>query len=1276
MKYKILLFLFALLVLRNAQAAGTHTSSSHATLDDRSFEAAYTPHDPISITSDSDFETQGWPGNGTAENPYRIEGLNITTNGHCIEITSTTVHYLIKNCLLSATNPTNNPGIYLFSAPNGTIQDCKMENHLSNVWLSVSDNCTFKNNTISETSNQGIKLWGSNQCAIINNTFANNSESAINLEQTSNSTIANNTFQNNGLVISNNDQIEYWITHDVSGNTVNGKELAYLKNLNNTKIDASTHGQTILVNCNNITLANGTYNNASRGIQFAFCTNTTIRNNTVLASKYGILQHSSPRSYVINNTARLNEFGFLLSSENMTASNNTATENRHGFYISGYNALISGNDAINNSQDGFWINTEESNFTQNVVSQNQVGLNLHYDDASNFAMNEVSNNSESGFYLNMVLGSTFLNNSISNSKHGMHITRDAYQCSLYNNSFQQCGMFLDVSSLREWIKSEDGNTVNGKTLGYFNGVTGTQIDGSQYGQLVIVDSSFVEVESGLYENATEGVSLLFSDNCTIRGTSSVDNSINTYRILRSQDCIFENNTAINSLNHGFNIRNSNHIHLENNTALGNAHHGFYSSYSDFIVFHNNTAKLNSDNGFHLAGVHWNTITDIALNQNTARNNTNYGFFVEYAVNCNLTNNLANDNGKCGFWIDSSTNLNLTGNRATQNANDGISIVETDNSYLQTNSATGNSFNGFSLENSDGWILTNNSAVANLLGFSFDSVVNYSLEENSAISNLYYGYNFAKSSNLNLTDNNATYNELTGFNFDDSDDCIALNNTVIQNGVGIELDDTSENNLFYSNSIGYNHHYNGFDDSQSTAWDNGTIGNCWSDYAGSGSYLVDGLATNVDNHPCILDLYAPRLNHPQDFSYELGAGGNSITWEASDLRLDSYVVYRNGSVIDSGSTDGVNLTVDVDGLDIGVYNYTISINDTLDKISIDSVFVTVFDSTSPEIDRPEDIDYELGATGNTINWNASDLDPSSYEIHVDGSIVLDSSWNGSNVEYGVDGFSLGSHSVMIILHDSSDNYASDTVIVSVTDTIAPTIDSPADVEYELGSTGNSISWDVSDLNPQTYNIHRNGILIKSKSWDGSNIEYNVDGLSVGEYNITLTICDRTGNQASDTVTVEVVDTVVPIISSPEDIIYEVGTTGHSVSWNVSDAGTVTYVLLRNETVLYDGSWNGSQIVVDIDALVPGIYNFTLVVTDEGDNQARDSVLVSVLPDTDTTTTTTSTTTTETTSTTTTGTTPPPGPNPMMIALAAGVAIVGIALIVLLFIVPRMKLEGRL
>ena len=39
--------------------------------------ADYEEHDPILITCDDDFSSQGWPGSGTPEAPYVIEGLSM-----------------------------------------------------------------------------------------------------------------------------------------------------------------------------------------------------------------------------------------------------------------------------------------------------------------------------------------------------------------------------------------------------------------------------------------------------------------------------------------------------------------------------------------------------------------------------------------------------------------------------------------------------------------------------------------------------------------------------------------------------------------------------------------------------------------------------------------------------------------------------------------------------------------------------------------------------------------------------------------------------------------------------------------------------------------------------------------------------------------------------------------------------------------------------------------------------------------------------------------------
>ncbi|MHA1480427.1 MAG: right-handed parallel beta-helix repeat-containing protein, partial [Candidatus Thorarchaeota archaeon] len=91
-------------------------------------EAAYTPHAPIVISSDADFVSQGWPGDGGESAPYLIDGLNITSNDICISISDTNAFFKISNCYFAPNDPNAGKGIYFDRAPNGTIVDCEFEN--------------------------------------------------------------------------------------------------------------------------------------------------------------------------------------------------------------------------------------------------------------------------------------------------------------------------------------------------------------------------------------------------------------------------------------------------------------------------------------------------------------------------------------------------------------------------------------------------------------------------------------------------------------------------------------------------------------------------------------------------------------------------------------------------------------------------------------------------------------------------------------------------------------------------------------------------------------------------------------------------------------------------------------------------------------------------------------------------------------------------------------------------------------------------------------------
>jgi hypothetical protein len=144
--------------------------------------------------------------------------------------------------------------------------------------------------------------------------------------------------------------------------------------------------------------------------------------------------------------------------------------------------------------------------------------------------------------------------------------------------------------------------------------------------------------------------------------------------------------------------------------------------------------------------------------------------------------------------------------------------------------------------------------------------------------------------------------------------------------------------------------------------------------------------------------------------------------------------------------------------------------------------------------------------------------------------------------------------------------------------------------------------------------RNGILILSEIWNGSDIEFCIDGLGYGVYNFTLIVYDTNNNSAKDTVIVTVTDTTDPTIISANDIEFKVGATGHNITWVLEDPNPFAYEVFLNVTLISSGTWNssGETVTIMLDDLSVGIFFFTIYVTDAAGNNASDMVIVTVLP----------------------------------------------------------------
>ena len=69
-----------LLIDNNMHVQSTNSSMSQGVSKNIFFEPSGTPHDDIKILSDDEFHIQAasesWPGNGSASNPYRIQGYS------------------------------------------------------------------------------------------------------------------------------------------------------------------------------------------------------------------------------------------------------------------------------------------------------------------------------------------------------------------------------------------------------------------------------------------------------------------------------------------------------------------------------------------------------------------------------------------------------------------------------------------------------------------------------------------------------------------------------------------------------------------------------------------------------------------------------------------------------------------------------------------------------------------------------------------------------------------------------------------------------------------------------------------------------------------------------------------------------------------------------------------------------------------------------------------------------------------------------------------------
>jgi parallel beta-helix repeat protein len=208
----------------------------------------------------------------------------------------------------------------------------------------------------------------------------------------------------------------------------------------------------------------------------------------------------------------------------------------------------------------------------------------------------------------------------------------------------------------------------------------------------------------------------------------------------------------------------------------------------------------------------------ALIENNSCINNELGIYLDN-VNFNLViNNSCTYNDKYGIQLDYSSDNTLTNNTCAINTNGGIYLYYSSDNECKNNVITDTGA-GLYIVFSDSNYLSNNTCISNVKGMSF----------------AYSNYN-----------------------------TVVFNKLIESHGHGLYFFTGSDNNLIHINFfIDNSNTPQAYDGGISNQWYNADTnqGNYWSDYSGSGDYLIEGSANAIDPYPLnsnVIPEYDPSL----------------------------------------------------------------------------------------------------------------------------------------------------------------------------------------------------------------------------------------------------------------------------------------------------------------------------------------------------------------------------------------------------------------------------------
>ena len=528
---------------------------------------------------------------------------------------STNAQIIANNCSF------NTEGIELHNSVSGYIVNNTLNNNGDEgIYLIYSDSTSIINNTIENNGDEGIYTRHTEFLTIFNNTFRNSKHG---IDSTAGgSTITYNKFYNhvNGLYYAGTctvtDNIFIGNDYGIMGLTV------YSSLIKNNFCSNNTVG-IYVEHANYGTIEDNTCEyNTLYGIWIKDSLPPTIQSNTCDNNGYIGLKIDNISGVtggnVLDNDCSDNGYlGITVShSEGSTINDNTCTNDGLAIFdgsVGDYLSYTIMNNVVNGQPYGVYKNLNNSVFfassheqllfinCHNLTIRDQtldnVGLGLHvaycynvtlvdnlFENSDYYGLyltgslkpnitQNTFNNIHCGAYLSFSYNATLYDNTCNNADYGFYLYRSKYS-NIISNTFTNSGIFLYENSIADYLTHIiDNNYVNSKPLGFFT-ETVTSIPLIAYGQLILIDCGFLDIESLTISNTAIGLLLIHCTNIDVETNTFNNNYYGIYLSYTSNSIIQENTASYNTKN-GIYLIHSNDNIFEYNELRENSEYGIY-----------------------------------------------------------------------------------------------------------------------------------------------------------------------------------------------------------------------------------------------------------------------------------------------------------------------------------------------------------------------------------------------------------------------------------------------------------------------------------------------------------------------------------------------------------------------------------------------------------------------------------------------------------------------------------------------------------------------------